>query len=221
MKNYKNIILVVLLSFLGLTSCKKNEESFTLEDDIVTVIHTYPKGAGEINEDIHWVLTTATVYTSTVDATGQLIFGDTKVENGVNGQLLVAKDNSLSLLYDSKKQICKWLVVNNDQIAIDSLIWLTDTPTKVVAEVEYSKIKVNTLEELNNFTNYNVDPAGEIPSSMTNLSYTANIENMYWQADYAFKDPKSNNETRIIMKLDFQRVTSDHFAQRPLLMLKP
>lgn len=221
MKHYKNVILAILCAILGFSSCKKNEETFTLKDDMVSIIHTYPKGTGVINEDIQWVLTTETIYTSTVDAAGQLIFGDTKVENVTNGQLFVANNNTLSLFYDGKKQICKWNVINNDQIAIDSLVWLTTTPTKVVAEVEYSTLKVNTIEELNNFTNFKVDPAGEIPSSMVNLSYTANIENMYWQADYSFKDQKSNNTTRISRRFDFQRVTSDHFAQRPLLSLKP
>jgi len=222
MKHYKNVILAILCAILGFSSCKKNEESFTLKDDMVTLLQTIPQdGGGVSNEVMFWALVKETKLTSTVDSKGQLIFGDTKINSAIKGQLHIAQNDSLSLEIGSEKQKCKWTVINNDQIVIDSLIWLTNQSIHIVANVEIESIFIDNVEDYNNNTEFKVEPDDPFLNALLAGGLTVNIENMFWTAEYSFEDFATKNITRISREYKFQRVTSDQIPGSPLLTLKP
>lgn len=200
----KSIYLV--LTFFVLLGCKKNEENFTLSEDLLTPIFstqdpTIPDFSNPW-KGIDLLVRTSTEYT----ATGENITVSQQTDNIYGKYMEFAKQN-MKHNFSGAEKIEDWAPINNDEIKIESNAFFYDaSPTYFDVEITeapyegYNSIVAELGEEVANTT---ID---DLFKGLLDVFPGGKIERLRLTLDYSFLSSDKTQRSREFREYNFYRL---------------
>lgn len=126
----------IVLVFFAIISCKKNEESFTLSDDLLTPIISNNSFPEFPDTESPWKGNYRLVRTSNeIVATGEKINATEHSDKIFDKKMYFAKEN-MKHNFSGSTKIEDWTIINNDEIKIESDAFFFDiSPTYFEVEI--------------------------------------------------------------------------------------
>lgn len=200
----KSLYLIFIL--LAVVSCKKNEENFTISEDILTPIISHPGFSNIPDITSPWKGNRLLIRTSNeLVATGEKLNVTEHTEKINTREISFAKTNSKHNFSGSTK-IEDWLVINNDEIKIESDAFFYEaSPTYFDVEITesdysgYSSIESQLGAELAASINPNF-------AAFLNLFPNGKIERLRLTMDYNFLSTDKTQRSREYREYHFFRL---------------
>lgn len=216
----KPLSVILLLATVFTTSCKKNEESFDLKADLVTKSYTTVPSAG-LPAQNSWSASKERVLISEMDRQSGNITKSSEINNDFNNtvDLLDVSPVNLRLKLNGKTQICPWEAINNDQIFVDSIQFLTSVISPVYFNVEISKTTVSSISEAEAFIGNPIKVSTEGEILLAALK-TIDLEKLSLKSDYTYISSDLQTEFRQSRELIFYRFSTSSFPSIPIEKIK-
>lgn len=203
--------IYIILAVAALISCKKNEEDFTLESDLITNVFAFSDpSVPDLNNTWRGVYMMEST-SNEILATGQKTNTTLTYENITDKEIGFAKKN---MFHDFKgpDEITNWTIINNDEIQIESDAFFFDkSPTYFEVEIEkvaYKNGLAGALGALEIPFGVSVDLSNEI-KLFFNLFPEGKMERLTLTMDYNFLSTDGLERSRVYREYHMVRASAE------------